>query len=124
MNDVYGHDVGDEVLKEFAKRLQANLRPGDIACRYGGEEFVIIMPNTTLAMAYSVGDRLREVIQEEPFIVNKGFESLDVTMSGGVATSTPPDEDVMELIKRADEALYRAKHAGRNRIESSRQNVF
>lgn len=124
VNDVYGHDVGDEVLKEFAKRLQANLRPGDIACRYGGEEFVIIMPNTTLAMAYSVGDRLREVIQEEPFIVNKGFESLDVTMSGGVATSTPPDEDVMELIKRADEALYRAKNAGRNRIESSRQNVF
>ena len=124
VNDIYGHDVGDEVLKEFGRRIQANLRPGDIACRYGGEEFVVIMPNTTLAMAYSIGDRLREVVEEEPFIVNKGFESLDVTMSGGVATSTPPDEDVMDLIKRADEALYSAKNAGRNRIESATQNVF
>lgn len=116
VNDVYGHDVGDEVLKEYSNRLAQNIRPADIACRFGGEEFLVIMPDTPHDMAISIAERIRARIELEPFVVNKGYDSLDVTMSGGVSTTFPPDDEPDQLIKRADEALYRAKDSGRNRI--------
>ncbi len=118
VNDVHGHDVGDEVLQDFAKRLQANVRPADVACRYGGEEFIVIMPDTPHDTAMAAAERIRYRIEDEPFIVANGFKSLDVTMSGGVSTTFPPDDEVHQLIKRADEALYKAKDNGRNMIQS------
>ena len=116
VNDVHGHDVGDEVLRQYAARLTKSIRPTDIACRYGGEEFLVIMPDTSQKLAWTMADRIRRLVEDDPFIVNRGFDSLNVTMSGGVSTTFPPDDDPDQLVKRADEALYRAKETGRNRI--------
>ena len=82
INDTYGHDIGDLVLKEFSARLRRNTRGIDLACRFGGEEFVIIMPDTGLERALQVGERLRESIACEPFVVD-GNTSIDVTASVG-----------------------------------------
>jgi len=116
VNDIHGHAAGDEVLREFGRRLRENIRPLDLACRYGGEEFVVIMPETSQELAQQAGERLRQVIAESPFQIGRGDE-LKVTMSGGVSTITPPDDAIEALLKRADDALYRAKSAGRNKIE-------
>lgn len=116
VNDIHGHSAGDDVLREFGRRLRENIRPMDLACRYGGEEFVVIMPETSQALAQSAGDRLRQIIAETPFPIGRGDE-LKVTMSGGVSTIIPSEETIESLLKRADDALYRAKSSGRNLIE-------
>lgn len=116
VNDTYGHDTGDEVLKTFAARLAGNIRGIDLASRYGGEEFVIIMPDTELALASSVADRLLEKIGTEPFVVPGIDKSLDITASIGVAMSADADDTCEALLERADAALYRAKNNGRNRV--------
>ncbi len=116
VNDIHGHSAGDEVLKEFGRRLRENIRPIDLACRYGGEEFVVIMPETPKELAQSAAERIRHLIEDEPFIINRG-DALRVTMSGGVATVSPPDDTLDSMLKRADEALYRAKSRGRNQID-------
>jgi two-component system cell cycle response regulator len=118
VNDIHGHAAGDDVLREFGRRLRDNIRPTDLACRYGGEEFVVIMPDTSQALATAAGDRLRQIISDEGFRINRGDE-LRVTMSGGVSTVLP-DDTIDALLKRADDALYRAKSAGRNRVELER----
>ncbi|QKV17979.1 PleD family two-component system response regulator [Oricola thermophila] len=119
VNDTYGHDAGDDVLREFARRLRDNVRGMDLACRYGGEEFVIVMPDTSAEVAADIGERLREQIERDAFLVANGADSLPVTVSVGVATlSRDGDEDARALVKRADEALYEAKAAGRNRVVS------
>ena len=118
INDLFGHDVGDEVLKEFAARLATNVRPNDLACRYGGEEFVVIMPETRGDLAVSAAERFRRIVASNPFRIRQGAEHINVTVSIGVATFEPPGESVERIIKRADEALYRAKAAGRNRVEA------
>jgi two-component system, cell cycle response regulator len=115
INDGYGHDVGDEVLKEFAARLATNFRPVDIACRYGGEEFVVVMPGTRGDYACLVAERLRRHVAGSPFPIRAGAERIDVTVSIGVSASAAGDT-AERLLKRADEALYRAKQAGRNRV--------
>ncbi len=115
VNDTYGHDVGDNVLREFATRIRRNTRGIDLTCRLGGEEFVIIMPGTDLLHAMQVAERLRTCIATEPFRVNAS-DKLTVTASVGVA-ALENDEDTPEtLFKRADVALYSAKRNGRNRV--------
>ncbi len=116
VNDTYGHDAGDEVLREFSRRLRKNIRGIDLACRYGGEEFVIVMPETDRATSSMVAERLRQRIASEPFSIAGGSRVINVTVSVGLATVERPDETTEGLLKRADVALYQAKHDGRNRV--------
>jgi two-component system cell cycle response regulator len=116
INDTYGHDAGDDVLREFATRIRKSIRGIDLACRYGGEEFVVVMPETDLHVAGVVAERLRRAIAGEPFAVNKGTKRIDVTISVGLATLENKGEAIADVLKRADKALYRAKHDGRNRV--------
>lgn len=115
VNDTFGHDVGDEVLREFALRLAANTRAIDVACRMGGEEFIIIMPETDAPFAYSVAERIRMHVAGSSFPIRNGTERMNITISIGIATTQAGDTPE-SLIKRADEALYRAKAEGRNRV--------
>jgi two-component system, cell cycle response regulator len=115
INDTYGHDVGDVVLKEFSARLLQNVRTSDLTCRLGGEEFLILMPDTDVEVAAPVAERLRMCIAELPFSV-AGVEPIPVTASVGLASLKSPEETPETLFKRADEALYAAKRAGRNRV--------
>ncbi|WP_321339913.1 PleD family two-component system response regulator [Breoghania sp.] len=116
INDTYGHDAGDEVLKEFSRRLRRSLRGLDLVCRYGGEEFVVVMPETDMSLAFGVAERVRLTIASEPFVVEGGARAIDVTVSVGAASIDGPDDTVEKLIKRADTALYAAKREGRNRV--------
>ena len=118
VNDTHGHDVGDDVLREFGERLARSVRGIDLACRYGGEEFVVVMPDTDVAFANTVAERLRKEIAEEPFKVGASVGSLAITASIGVTSLHSPTESVEEFLKRADKALYRAKREGRNRVVS------
>ena len=115
INDTYGHDAGDDVLQDFAIRIRKSIRGIDLACRYGGEEFVVVMPETDMAVATMVAERLRRRIASEPFPIQKGTRTIDVTISIGIA-ALAPDDDAAAVIKRADQALYRAKRDGRNRV--------
>jgi two-component system, cell cycle response regulator len=116
VNDSYGHDIGDEVLKEFASRIAANVRGIDLACRYGGEEFVVVMPDTDVAFALSVSERLRKSIETTPFPVSREPKNLKLTISIGIAGSEGESDSASALLHRADQALYRAKRTGRNKV--------
>ncbi len=116
VNDTYGHDAGDEVLKDFGRRLASNVRGMDLACRIGGEEFVIVMPETDISLAYTVAERLREDVASVPFELSSSETSLEVTISIGVTAAEDPSESSSSLLSRADQALYRAKEEGRNRV--------
>ncbi|MDF2366900.1 PleD family two-component system response regulator [Sneathiella sp.] len=122
VNDTHGHDVGDEVIREFSERIGASVRGIDLACRYGGEEFVVVMPDTDLSVASTVSERLRRQISEKPFSANKGTLELSLTCSIGVTVSKE-EENSDGLLKRADEALYKAKGDGRNRVVVAPSNV-
>jgi two-component system cell cycle response regulator len=116
INDNFGHDAGDEVLREFAVRLASNVRAVDLPCRHGGEEFVVIMPDTPLAAAERIAERIRLHVAGSPFRVAGGREILSVTISIGVAATKGSGDTPEQLLKRADEALYEAKETGRNRV--------
>jgi two-component system, cell cycle response regulator len=116
VNDTYGHDAGDEILRQFAGRLRSAVRGADLACRYGGEEFILVMPDTTAEVAAAVAERLRRSIEEKPFVLKEANISLHVTASLGIATILHSDDTPEAIIKRADRALYDAKHGGRNRV--------
>ena len=116
INDGHGHDAGDDVLREFALRIRKSIRNIDLACRYGGEEFVIVMPETDMAVATMVAERLRRAIAGEPFPIQQGMQLLDVTLSIGIAAIGGPGDTAAAMLKRADTALYRAKRDGRNRV--------
>ena len=94
INDNYGHDAGDDVLREFAVRVRKSIRGIDLACRYGGEEFVIVMPETDLHVAGMVAERLRRSIAGEPFAVHKGTKRIEVTISIGLTTLEQKGEAV------------------------------
>jgi two-component system cell cycle response regulator len=116
VNDTYGHDIGDEVLKEFAARIAANVRGIDLACRYGGEEFVVVMPDTQVDFAFTIAERLRHSIETTPFPISRAPHELNLTISIGIAGSEGEDDTAQALLHRADQALYRAKRTGRNRV--------
>ncbi|MCB1479748.1 MAG: PleD family two-component system response regulator [Rhodobiaceae bacterium] len=118
VNDTYGHDAGDEVLKEFARRVRKAVRGLDLACRMGGEEFVIVMPETDIGVAVRVGERIRATVAGDPFPINGGTRAIDVTVSIGASTLAAGSDTAELLMKRADEALYNAKHTGRNRVSA------
>jgi len=116
VNDTHGHDGGDDVLREFARRLRKNVRGIDLACRFGGEEFVVVMPDTDGAVAEKVAERIRAEIAQMPFVVGDAGETIEVTVSVGVSSMLKGLDSVAGLMKRADLALYEAKSAGRNRV--------
>jgi two-component system, cell cycle response regulator len=115
INDTYGHDAGDDVLREFSLRIKKSIRGIDLACRYGGEEFVVVMPETDLTVATMVAERLRRRIATEPFPIQDGSRSIEVTISIGISALSREDT-AAKILKRADAALYRAKRDGRNRV--------
>lgn len=115
VNDSWGHMFGDQVLKEFADRLRRNIRGVDMPCRLGGEEFVVLMPDTDLGQAQGVAERVRCAVAEKPFFC-AGETAAHVTVSVGLAMNENPADSPEDLLKRADIALYRAKREGRNRV--------
>ncbi len=114
INDTHGHLTGDDVLKWLAAVLKKTLRTSDILCRYGGEEFLVVVPETTIETARHLAERLREIVEQNEIILN-GSIRLRLTISLGVA-DLKTGESYEHLIFRADQALYAAKNAGRNRV--------
>lgn len=114
-NDTLGHLAGDEVLRQLGRLLEANVRDSDIAARYGGEEFALILVRTSLPKAEEVVERLRRIVQEHPFEREDLLPGGALTISAGIAVcdAAAGEEDV---VRRADQALYAAKNAGRNRV--------
>lgn len=115
INDGFGHQAGDRVLKGFAERMGRELRAIDIAGRYGGEEFLVIFAGAGAADALEAAERTRAAIAREPFMISAGGETQAVTLSAGVAAAMPGD-DVDDVLARADLALYEAKASGRNQV--------
>jgi two-component system cell cycle response regulator len=115
VNDTHGHDAGDRVLKEFARRLQENLRGIDLVARLGGEEFLVVMPDTGPAEVEFAAERLRNAIDRMDFEIGGG-KNIPITVSIGVAFGGPDDENPSILIQQADTALYESKATGRNRV--------
>lgn len=115
INDTFGHDAGDDVLREFSLRLKKCVRDIDLVVRHGGEEFVVIMPETDAKLAMKIADRLREDVQNELFVTRLG-DSIPVTVSVGVAELQGENDSPDALLRRADQALYAAKREGRNRV--------
>jgi two-component system, cell cycle response regulator len=116
VNDSFGHDAGDEVLTDFARRIKASIRGIDMACRSGGEEFVVLLPDTDPQIAAKVAERIRAKIEKQPFAINGGKRFINVTASIGVSGFAFGHTTADAMLKRADEALYRAKREGRNRV--------
>jgi diguanylate cyclase (GGDEF)-like protein len=116
LNDTYGHQNGDFVLKEIATILKESYREMDFVCRYGGEEFTIILPQTNKDQAYAIAERLRQRIEAHSFVLSSPAASLKVTVSVGVAVLPDDAKTKLELIAKADKAMYTAKFGGKNQI--------
>ena len=117
INDTLGHPAGDAVLAEVARRLKSDLRLYDVAGRYGGEEFILVLPGCDLHTAARRADEIRRLVSRDPIVTPAG--ALSVTVSMGVTvTSCDLDTTLETLLQSADAALYRAKKAGRNRVEA------
>lgn len=114
VNDRYGHPVGDQILQHISRVGRSVLRGYDVLARYGGEEFIAMLPDATGSQALLLGERLRKMIEQRPFLTEDG-ETIRVTVSVGVAQARAPYEK-KDLISQADQALYRAKDTGRNRV--------
>jgi diguanylate cyclase (GGDEF)-like protein len=115
-NDTYGHQQGDELLRQIAEILRQNIRQSDIAGRYGGEEFAVILPETDKESAAVLAQRLCEVVARTPFPGYPGGPPVRCTVSIGVASYPEDALTVSDLIAAADTALYRAKRFGKNRV--------
>lgn len=115
INDTYGHQVGDDILRELALVIRGQVREVDILARYGGEEFAALLPQTSLEQAKVVAERIREAVERNEFTTSKG--SIKITVSLGTAAFPEMDiENQVELVQRADAGLYRAKETGKNRV--------
>ena len=115
-NDTNGHPAGDDLLRRMAKIIRQSLRPGDLACRYGGEEFVIAMPSTEREAGLELADRFRQVVASTDFLHREKQPLGRVSISGGVAASPKDGNSVLELIRCADQALYENKKGGRDSV--------
>jgi diguanylate cyclase (GGDEF)-like protein len=118
VNDKHGHDTGDAALRQFAEILRVYSRMPDVPCRFGGEEFLLIAPDTSLEGALNLAERIRLAVQDKPLLA--GEVSLRLTVSIGVAEKSAKHANIDQFIKAADEALYHAKQSGRNRTEKAR----
>ncbi|MBW3658673.1 MAG: GGDEF domain-containing protein, partial [Actinobacteria bacterium] len=116
VNDRFGHPSGDELLRAFARLTVRVLRSSDVVCRYGGEEFAVILPETDVEQAMQVAERLREAVERSNFTGSDARYLGQVTSSFGVETYEEGLPSRSEMIQRADEALYEAKETGRNRV--------
>lgn len=116
LNDTYGHLFGDDVIKVIAQKLNENLRDIDLTGRWGGEEFIIILPDTTAAQAQEIIDRIRNNIANIPFSPSSTSKKFNVTVSFGISESHLADTSLKEIIAKADKALYNAKTNGRNQV--------
>jgi two-component system cell cycle response regulator len=119
VNDQYGHPAGDDALRQLADRALRGVRSIDLVARLGGEEFVVVMPETDLNAAIMVAERLRHSVAGEPFLIHAIGERRPVTISIGVAIAAPGDT-VDTLLQRADDALYEAKNGGRNKVVAAK----
>ncbi len=115
INDTHGHDVGDKVLQELSVRLRANTRSVDLCCRVGGEEFIMVLPNTSADLSSRIAERLRRAIASKSFDCGLA-QAVPVTISVGVSHLAGAEDSLEKLLKRADQALYTAKREGRNRV--------
>ena len=113
INDTYGHDTGDLILKEMSQRCQKVIRNVDLLTRYGGEEFLVILPETDQPAAFRIAERIRKTLSSKPYLVNG--QKIVMTVSVGVKTLSGEIDTLEELINHADRAMYRAKQTGRNR---------
>lgn len=113
INDRFGHIAGDEVLRGIARHAMAHLREGDLFARFGGEEFALLLPNTSLEAAYVIAERLRLAIASGNFLPDSD-PPLKVTISMGLSLIHSQDENIESVLRRVDDALYQAKHSGRN----------
>jgi diguanylate cyclase (GGDEF)-like protein len=115
INDTWGHSAGDEILKRLAQYLQLGVREGDIVCRYGGEEFLLLLPRIALEIAFQRAERLRRDFADSA--LQWGEAQIQATLSIGLASFPDHAQTPQVLIEQADAALYRAKRSGRNRTE-------
>ena len=119
-NDTNGHTEGDELLRDLGKLLKKSVRPDDLCCRWGGEEFIVAMPDTDGPSAQQAAERIRREIEDYPFKHQEKQPNGNLTISGGVAIGPADGADVTTLTKHADKALYESKHKGRNRVSRYR----
>ncbi len=117
INDTKGHPVGDEVLKKIAGLIRRFIRDTDFPCRYGGEEFVLVLPNTSTKEVVIIAERIRKSVEKSTFILNNK-EELNITISIGIATYPADAKEKQELVDKADKALYFAKESGRNQTQT------
>jgi diguanylate cyclase (GGDEF)-like protein len=117
VNDTYGHPAGDSVLKEVGRRVRASVREVDVPCRYGGEEFMVILPHTDRRAAHTVAGRIRSAVAATPFTAADG-QTIRVTISIGLAACPRDATTARELVTLADRALYDAKRSGRNQVRA------
>lgn len=114
VNDTYGHSAGDEVLVQLSQLFLTNFRMEDIVCRFGGEEFLIVMPETSAETAFIRIDALRQLMETTK--LNLTGVSLQITLSAGIAVYPVEGSTIEEVVQKADQAMYRAKTEGRNRV--------
>ena len=123
-NDTFGHQTGDQVLRLVGMTLKSNIKGSDMACRYGGEEYALILPDTDIAGAVAISDKIRQSIQAKELLKRSTNEKLGrITASFGVARLSPGDTEI-SIVERADNALYVAKRNGRNRVVAENDKIM
>lgn len=124
LNDRFGHELGDEVLHQLCRRVSGALREHDVLFRWGGEEFVVLLPHTRAPEGAAVAERIRRAVTDEALGQDPNGDPIELTVSIGCATAEPAPELPDDLLHRADTACYRAKALGRNRVESARADLI